>query len=171
MDERQAAPIAELLRRGTTEAAPGRGTRKSAQVALGRFFFADAALGRVRGHELHRGVGRRAASSADVTSKTSTPPLVASAQTASWCQKRLIDGVERVPPARLVLVRYEPGRRRALYVSESNALGVDGPEGFVELEPYDFVAASVLVGPSWEKRSAGRSPACAPHCCRFRSAW
>ena len=76
------------------------------KVALGRFFSVDAALGRVRGHELHRGA-----------------------------RNRLLDGVERVHPARLELVRYELCRRRAIGRLGVERVGVDGPGAFVELEP------------------------------------
>ena len=132
MDERQAAPIAELLRRGNhrseyLEEAPG----SPPKVALGRFFFVDAALGRVRGHELHRGAGRRRQLGGrdvqDVDAALgrgrqhqygAVRPVVLVLHVAA---DGLLDGVERVPPARLVLVRYELGRRRAFIGSESNA--------------------------------------------------
>ena len=47
----------------------------------------------------------------------------------------LLDGVERVPPTRLVLVRYELGRRSAFYSLGAERVGVDGPGAFLELEP------------------------------------
>ena len=78
------------------EEAPG----SPPEVALGRFFFVDAALGRVRGRDL-------------------------------------LDGVERVHPARLELVRYELGRRRAFYSLGVERVGVEAVRAVVsvELEP------------------------------------
>ena len=70
------------------------------KVALGRFFFIDAALGRIRGRDL-------------------------------------LDGVERVHSARLVLVRYELGRRRAFDRLGVERVGVEAVRAvvLVELEP------------------------------------
>ena len=49
----------------------------------------------------------------------------------------LLNGVERVPPARLVLVRYELGRRRAFYSLGVERVGVEAVRAvvLVELEP------------------------------------